>query len=94
MNTQGGWTGRILDVDLTAGETSDRDTMQYVPDFSGGLGIAAKIAWDELEPGVGEFDPQTMLFIMAGPLTGTLASGAGRVEVAGIAPQQHPSVFS
>ena len=32
--------------------------------------------------------------IMVGPLTGTLASGAGRVEVLGIAPQQHPPVFS
>ena len=94
MKTKGGWTGRILDVDLTAGKTSSRDTMQYVPDFVGGLGVAAKIAWDELEPGVGALDPGNMLFIMAGPLTGTLASGAGRVEVAGIAPQQHPSVFS
>jgi len=35
-----------------------------------------------------------MLFIMVGPLTGTLASGAGRVEVLGIAPQQRPSIFS
>jgi len=69
-------------------------TAAYVPKFVGGLGIAAKIAWDELGPGVDAFAPENMLFIMAGPLTGTLASGAGRVVVAGIAPQQRPSVFS
>ena len=40
------------------------------------------------------FDPESPLFLMVGPLTGTLASGAGRVEVLGIAPQQHPPVFS
>ncbi len=89
-----GWTGRILRVDLSAGEVSTTDTMRYVPAFIGGLGVAARIAWEELRPGVGPFDPENMLFIMVGPLTGTLASGAGRVEVLGIAPQQHPPVFS
>ena len=89
-----GWTGNILRVDLSSGEISTVDTMKYVPDFVGGLGIASRIAWEELSPGVDAFDPENMLFIMVGPLTGTMASGAGRVEVLGIAPQQHPSVFS
>jgi len=89
-----GWTGKILRIDLSAGETSTVDTMKYVPDFIGGLGIASRIAWEELSPGVDAFDPENMLFIMVGPLTGTMASGAGRVEVLGIAPQQRPSVFS
>jgi len=68
--------------------------MKYVPDFIGGLGVASRIAWEELSPGVDAFDPENMLFVMVGPLTGTMASGAGRVEVLGIAPQQHPPVFS
>ncbi len=89
-----GWTGKILRVDLTQSKVSTVDTAAYVPRFIGGLGIAAKIAWDELRPGVDAFSPENMLFIMVGPLTGTLASGAGRVVVAGIAPQQRPSVFS
>ncbi len=89
-----GWTGRVLRVDLTAGEVSTVDTLRYVPAFVGGVGVAARIAWEELKPDVGPFDPENMLFIMVGPLTGTLASGAGRVEVLGIAPQQHPPVFS
>ena len=89
-----GWTGRILRVDLSSGETSLVDTMKYVPDFIGGLGIASRIAWEELSPGVDAFDPENMLFVMVGPLTGTMASGAGRVEVMGIAPEQRPPVFS
>ena len=89
-----GWMGKILRVDLTSGESTTIPTMEYARDFVGGVGIASRIAWQELDPGVGPFDPENMLFIMAGPLTGTLASGAGRVEVLGIAPQQRPPVFS
>ncbi len=89
-----GWTGRILRVDLSSGEVSTVDTAKYIPDFIGGVGIASRIAWEELSPGVDAFDPENMLFVMVGPLTGTLASGAGRVEVLGIAPQQRPSIFS
>ena len=42
-----GWTGKILRADLSSGEISTVDTMQYVPDFIGGLGIASRIAWEE-----------------------------------------------
>jgi aldehyde:ferredoxin oxidoreductase len=94
MNGLYGWMGRILRVDLSSGAIDTIDTAAYVPKYVGGLGIAARIAWEELKPGVGPFDPENMLFFMVGPLTGTLASGAGRVVIAGIAPQQHPSVFS
>ena len=89
-----GWTGKILRIDLSSGEASTVATMKYVPDFIGGVGMASRIAWEELSPGVGAFDPENLLFIMVGPLTGTTASGAGRVEVLGIAPQQHPAIFS
>jgi len=89
-----GWTGRLLRVGLSSGATAVSDTARYLPDYVGGLGVAARIAWEELPPGVGPFDPGNLLLLMTGPLTGTTASGAGRVVVAGIAPQQHPSVFS
>lgn len=93
-NNMYGWTGKILRFDLSTRETTTVETMQYVPDFIGGLGVAARIAWEELPIGVDAFDPENILFIMVGPLTGTLASGAGRVEVLGIAPQQRPAIFS
>ena len=89
-----GWTGKILRVDLTTGTISHIETLRYVPRLIGGLGVAAGIAWEELRPGTDAFDPGNLLMIMVGPLTGTLASGAGRLEVAGIAPQQRPAIFS
>ena len=94
MSEPCGWTGQILRVDLSSGETSTVDTMQYVPDFVGGAGVAARMAWEELSPGLDPFHPENRLYIVTGPLTGTLASGAGRVEVLGVAPQQRPSIFS
>jgi aldehyde:ferredoxin oxidoreductase len=89
-----GWTGRLLYVDLASGEVSDLDTRDYLPGFVGGVGVAARLAWDMLSPNLDPFAPDNPLFLMAGPLTGTLASGAGRVEVLGVAPQQRPSIFS
>jgi len=89
-----GWIGKILRVDLTKEKITHIDTRRYVPRFIGGLGVAAAIAWEEVGPEVGPFDPENRLMIMTGPLTGTLASGAGRVEVMGVAPQLHPPRFS
>lgn len=95
MTTLYGWTGKILKVDLSRGETSTIDTADYVPQYVGGMGVAARLAWDEfLRPGMDAFAPDNPLFLMVGPLTGTLASGGGRVLVAGVAPQLNPSVFS
>lgn len=94
MATEYGWMGKILRVDLSTGSISTMETAAYVPQYVGGLGIAARIAWEELAPGVGALDPGNMLFTMVGPLSGTVASGGGRGVVAGIAPQQWPSVFS
>jgi len=89
-----GYTGAILRIDLTTRTASIIETNRYTPQFVGGLGLAAAIAWDELGPGVGPFDPENLLMLMVGPLTGTLASGAGRVQVAGVAPQAYPPRFS
>ena len=89
-----GWTGKILRVDLSKGKITYIDTMKYAHKFIGGLGIAAAIAWEEIGPNIEPFDPENLLMIMTGPLTGTLASGAGRVEVMGVAPQLHPPRFS
>jgi len=89
-----GWTGKILRIDLTRKKITTIDTMKYARMYIGGVGIAARIAWEEIGPEVGPFDPENRLMIMVGPLTGTLASGSCRVEVLGIAPQQHPPCFS
>ncbi len=86
-----GWVGRILWVDLSSGRMEERDTLTYGRDYLGGRGIAAKIAWDEIPPGVRAFDAENNLLIfMTGPLTGTTAPFSGRVAVCGVSPQTFP----
>jgi len=84
-----GWTGKILRVDL-GGEIVEEETAKYTPDFIGGRGFAAKIAWDEIPPGVTPFDPRNPLMFFTGPLTGTMAPFSGRTTVSSLSPQAHP----
>ena len=67
-----------------------QSTYDYVPRYIGARGIATRIAWDELKPGIGEFSPENMLMFFTGPLTGTSAPCSGRVEVFGLGPQGYP----
>mgnify|MGYP005846824479 CR=1 FL=1 len=85
-----GWAGRILRVDLARGKIEEQSTSDYVPDYIGGRGIATRIAWDELKPGIGAFDPENLLMLFTGPLTGTTAVYSGRTEVLGLGPQGWP----
>jgi len=85
-----GWVGKILRVDLTRGRVEEQPTTDYVPNYIGGRGIATRIAWEELRPGLSAFSPDNLLMIFTGPLTGTMAPFSGRVEVCGLAPQGWP----
>lgn len=85
-----GWVGKILRVDLTNEKTWTEDTQKYAGDYIGGRGVAARIAWNELPPNIGEYDPENRLIIITGPLTGTLAPTSGRTAITGIAPQVYP----
>jgi len=85
-----GYAGKILRINLTEQKITFDDAEKYVKDFIGGRGVVAKIAWDELKPGVDPFSPENKLIIMTGPLTGILSPGSGRTAIGGIAPQVYP----
>jgi aldehyde:ferredoxin oxidoreductase len=85
-----GWVGKILWVNLTDRSTRALDTMDYGPQYIGGRGIAARIAWESIPPGVGAFDPRNLLMVFTGPLSGTTAPFSGRTTIAGLAPQGWP----
>jgi aldehyde:ferredoxin oxidoreductase len=85
-----GWKGRILDVDLTAGATSTRDSTTYVRDYLGGRGLAARIACEEIPAGIDAFDPENRMIVATGPLTGTLAPTAGRTVMTSVSPRTYP----
>ncbi len=86
----GGWAGRILRINLTEGRVEARPTNPLAERFIGGLGLAAKIAWDEIRPETRAFDPDNRLILATGPLTGTLAPASGRLEVMAKSPRTYP----
>src|SRR5512146_370131 len=84
----GGWTGKVLRVDLTTGIISKESTDKYKP-FLGGTGLAYKVLWDEVPPGTKAWDPANRIIFGVGPLSGTGAPLSGRVSVTSLWPM-HP----
>jgi aldehyde:ferredoxin oxidoreductase len=79
--------GKILRVDLSEGEIKD----ETIPDeiyenFLSGYGLAAKILFEELKPGIDPLGPDNILAIMSGLLTGTGSHFSGRWMAAGKSP--------
>lgn len=84
-----GRVGRLLRVDLTTGRMSVEDTGAYA-DYLGGAGMAARIYFGEVEPGVGPLDPGNPLIFMTGPFTGTPVPASGRSSFYSKSPVGHP----
>lgn len=77
-----GWIGQILKVDLTKGNITTLETLDYVPKFLGGRGLAAKLYWDEVSPDCTALSPDNALIFTTGPLNGTLAPAASKTHLA------------
>ncbi|MHB1295608.1 MAG: aldehyde ferredoxin oxidoreductase N-terminal domain-containing protein [Anaerolineae bacterium] len=86
----GGWVGKILYVDLSTGATRTESSLELGRRFMGGRGIAAKLAWDLVQPGTKPFDPENPLIVGTGPLTGTSAPNTGRTTICTLSPQAYP----
>ncbi|MDA0659115.1 MAG: aldehyde ferredoxin oxidoreductase family protein [Planctomycetota bacterium] len=68
----GGWTGKLLRVNLTTGS----HRIEPIPggwlrDYLGGRGLADRYAFEELDPTVEPLSPENVLIFATGPLTGT-----------------------
>jgi len=82
MNTWHGYTGKILDVDLTSAVISEAELdRSLAEDYMGGKGFGAKILYDQLSPGCEPLSADNILVFATGPLTGTFAPSSGRFEV-------------
>ncbi|MBS7649174.1 aldehyde ferredoxin oxidoreductase family protein [Candidatus Bathyarchaeota archaeon] len=82
-----GYMGKILRVDLHSGRTKTENLNEEVlKKFVGGVGLAAKIIYDEVKPETSPFDPENKLVFMTGPLTGTLIPCTGRYVVCAKSP--------
>jgi aldehyde:ferredoxin oxidoreductase len=78
----GGWTGKILRVDLTQGRIK-KETLRedWARDYVGGRGLGTRYLWDEVDPAIDAFSPKNKLLFVTGPLTGTNASCGARYMV-------------
>jgi aldehyde:ferredoxin oxidoreductase len=81
----GGWTGKVLRVDLTTGIITKEDTTKYKP-YLGGTGLAYKVLYDEVPPGTKAWDPANRIIFGVGPLSGSGTPLSGRVSVTSLWP--------
>ena len=80
-----GYAGKILFIDLSTRVVKMIPTEKYTKDFLGGRGIATKIAYDMIPPHVNALEPDNILIMMTGPLTG-VAPSSSRIDVVSLSP--------
>jgi aldehyde:ferredoxin oxidoreductase len=81
-------TGRLLDIDLTAGKINEQGIPgDYARDFIGGSGLGVRLLWDSLDPKRDPLDPASPLLWITGPLTGTGGPTTGRSSICARSPQ-------
>lgn len=72
----------MLWVDLSKQEIQSRPIpIEWVNDYVGGEGVAARLFWDLMVPEAEGTDPRQPMIFAAGPLSGTLAPCSGRTCV-------------
>ena len=76
------WTRKILRVNLSKGTcTPEALNMDWAKEYLGQRGLASKYLSEEVDPKCDALGPDNKLIMATGPLTGTMASTAGRYSV-------------
>ncbi|MEM2029257.1 MAG: aldehyde ferredoxin oxidoreductase N-terminal domain-containing protein, partial [Candidatus Bathyarchaeia archaeon] len=82
-----GYMGKILRVDLSSNKVYEEEISEEIArKFIGGVGLAAKIIYDEVKPETPAYSPENKIVFMTGPLTGTLIPCTGRYVVCSKSP--------
>jgi len=77
-----GYTGRMLEVDLSTGDIKEVSTSRDDAErFIGGKGLGAKILYDTVDENVDPLSPENVLIFVTGPLTGTSMPTSGRFAI-------------
>ncbi|TKJ31759.1 MAG: aldehyde ferredoxin oxidoreductase [Chloroflexi bacterium B3_Chlor] len=86
----GGYLGKILNVELSAGSLTTEALDETVArEYIGGYGVGARLLYDRVAAGVDPLGPDNILGFMTGPLTGTPALIGSRFVVFGKSPKTH-----
>ncbi|MFX1564223.1 MAG: aldehyde ferredoxin oxidoreductase family protein [Promethearchaeota archaeon] len=85
-----GYTGKILQVDLTRMQIADSPTpIDWSRLFIGGSGLAARILYPILNKDIDPLGPENPILMLAGPLTGTSVPTCGRLALCSKSPLTH-----
>jgi len=81
------WTGRIIDINLTAGVVRSLALPSDLAlAFLGGRGLNSKVLFDRVTPGLDPLSPDNVYCIAPGPLSGTVLGMTSRMEVSTLSP--------
>jgi aldehyde:ferredoxin oxidoreductase len=84
---QGGYTGKILRINLTEKTAEEEDLpLEVARDFIGGAGFGIKYLFDEVPAGADALGPDNKLIFASGPFSGTTVPCASRMAVTGKSP--------
>ena len=74
-----GYKGKVLTVDLSNGQFGTMPlTDEMVELYLGGRGLATRILYDELKPGIEPFSADNKVLFITGPAAGTLVPTSAR----------------
>jgi len=77
-----GWTGKILELDLTTGQQRDFPLdMTLARQYLGGRGLGARLLWDLVDPQADPLSADNVLIFAVGPLTATGYQTSNRFSV-------------
>ncbi|MCW3132127.1 MAG: aldehyde ferredoxin oxidoreductase family protein [Candidatus Methanospirare jalkutatii] len=97
---RGGYTRRLLDVDLSSGTVKERElSEEFLLKFVGGRGFGARFVWDFLVASIRSgvpprrevfreeaLKPENIILIAPGPLTGLYFPATGKTSISSISP--------
>ncbi|MBW1853277.1 MAG: aldehyde ferredoxin oxidoreductase family protein [Deltaproteobacteria bacterium] len=87
MKLKGGYFKKLLFIDLDKGKAevlklSDEFCQKYI----GGRGFGIKLVWDNMKNYSSPFDPQNLIVVAPGPLTGLYLPSSGKTSFISISP--------
>lgn len=93
MEKMCGYTGNLLQVDLSSRSVRETGSLEFVDDFIGGRLLASRLYWDAVTPGTGALEPENVLMLIPGPLAGTPATACSRWVMCAKSPFLYPEQY-
>ncbi|HEY50548.1 MAG TPA: aldehyde ferredoxin oxidoreductase family protein [Dehalococcoidia bacterium] len=83
----GGYIGQLLRVNLSKKGIMKEDLREdWARDFVGGVGLSARILYQEIPPKIDPLGPENKLVMMTGPVNGTMIPAASRSSICAKSP--------